>query len=157
MINPTTTKIGFIGTGVMGASMAGHLLAAGYKLHVNNRTKSKATDLLDAGAVWEATPGDVAAACDVTFSIVGFPPDVESVYLSETGLIASAKPGSILVDMTTSRPDLAANIAEAGRSKGVEVLDAPVSGGDVGARNGSLSIMVGGNRKTFDALGGLLR
>ncbi|NBB80687.1 MAG: NAD-binding protein [Verrucomicrobia bacterium] len=154
MIEPSPTKIGFIGTGVMGASMAGHLQGAGYELHVHNRTKAKAAKLLDAGAVWEATPGDVAAGCDVTFTIVGFPPDVEAIFLSESGLIASAKPGSILVDMTTSRPDLAMKIAEAGKSKGVEVLDAPVSGGDVGARNGTLSIMVGGNRDTFESLHG---
>lgn len=152
MIEPSTTKIGFIGTGVMGASMAGHLRAAGYGLHIHNRTKAKAAGLLEAGAVWEATPGDVAAVCDVTFSIVGFPPDVEAIYLSDSGLIESAKPGSLLVDMTTSRPDLAVKIAETGRSKGIEVLDAPVSGGDVGARNATLSIMVGGSRETFDAV-----
>lgn len=142
--------IGFVGTGVMGKSMAGHILEAGYRLHVHSRTRSKTGELVDKGAVWEDSPGALAAACDVIFTIVGFPPDVESVYLGEAGIIAKANPGSICIDMTTSRPDLAEQIATAGAEKGITVLDAPVSGGDTGAREARLSIMVGGEKQAFE-------
>lgn len=144
--------IGFIGLGVMGRSMAGHLLAAGHTLHVYTRTREKAVDLLARGAVWADSPAAIAQACDIVFTIVGFPQDVEAVYLGENGLVANAKPGAILIDMTTSKPDLAVRIAEAVAARGGRALDAPVSGGDKGAREGTLSIMAGGDRAAFDAV-----
>ena len=154
--SPNKTTVGFVGTGVMGAPMATHILNAGYTLYVHNRTASRAQALVEAGATFCETPGEVAAKCDVTFAIVGFPPDVESVFLGERGIVASAKPGSIVVDMTTSRPDLAQRIAKVASEKGVSALDAPVSGSDVGAQNGQLSIMVGGDESAFQAIAPLL-
>lgn len=148
--DPNSIKVGFIGTGVMGRPMAGQILKAGYPLYVYNRTASRAQTLVDAGATYCESPAAVAAACDVVFTIVGFPPDVEAVYLGDAGIVEAAKPGTILVDMTTSRPDLAKTIAEKATAKDVQVLDAPVSGGDVGAKSGSLSIMVGGDKAAFD-------
>jgi 3-hydroxyisobutyrate dehydrogenase len=148
MSNNNTT-IGFIGIGVMGKSMAGHLLKAGYPLHVYNRTRSKTDSLVAEGAGWEESPGAVAAASDVVITIIGFPQDVEAVYLGEDGIIAHAKPGAVLVDMTTSSPKLAVQIAEAAHARGLETLDAPVSGGDLGAREARLSIMVGGDESAF--------
>jgi 3-hydroxyisobutyrate dehydrogenase len=142
---PETKTVGFIGLGIMGQSMAGHILAGGYKLHVYNRSRAKAEALIERGAVWHDTPGEIAAVCDVVITIVGFPADVEAIYLAPDGLIAQAKPGTVLIDMTTSSPSLAQRIAETGAAKGVAVLDAPVSGGDVGARNAKLSIMIGGD------------
>jgi 3-hydroxyisobutyrate dehydrogenase len=142
--------IGFIGIGVMGRSMAGHLLSAGYPLHVYNRTQSKAQDLIDRGAQWQDSPGKVAAEADVIITIVGFPNDVEAVYLGEDGILANAKSGSILIDMTTSCPNLAAKIAGEAKAKGIGSLDAPVSGGDIGAREARLSIMVGGDEASFE-------
>jgi 3-hydroxyisobutyrate dehydrogenase len=142
---PETKTVGFIGLGIMGQSMAGHILAGGYKLHVYNRSRAKAEALIARGAVWHDTPGEIAAVCDVVITIVGFPADVEAIYLAPDGLVAQAKPGTVLIDMTTSSPSLAQRIAEAGAAKGVAVLDAPVSGGDVGARNAKLSIMIGGD------------
>lgn len=144
--------IGFIGTGVMGKSMAGHLLAAGYSLCVYNRTKSRAEDLLDKGAVWKATPKELAEASDVVITMIGFPRDVEEIYLGEDGLINHARPGTVLIDMTTSTPSLARRIAEEGEKKGIYVLDAPVSGGDIGAKNATLAIMVGGKEEVFQAV-----
>jgi 3-hydroxyisobutyrate dehydrogenase len=145
MANGEQTRVGFIGTGVMGASMAGHLLEAGHPLTVSSRTKEKAVHLLEAGAAWADTPRDVAAISDVTIAIVGFPADVRDVFLGEAGALAGASPGSVLVDMTTSEPSLAVEIADAASAKGVGAVDAPVSGGDVGAKNATLSIMVGGS------------
>jgi len=142
--------IGFIGIGVMGRSMAGHLLDAGYPLHVYNRTQSKAQDLIDRGAQWQDSPGKVAAEADVIITIVGFPKDVEAVYLGEDGILANAKSGSTVIDMTTSCPKLAANIAEQAAAKSIAALDAPVSGGDIGAREARLSIMVGGEAEAFE-------
>ncbi len=142
--------IAFIGTGVMGRSMAGHLLAAGHTLHVHNRTPAKAQPLLDAGARWHDTPGAAAAVADFVFTIVGFPQDVEATYFGPTGVIAAAKPGTVLVDMTTSSPALARRIAEAAAAQGLAALDAPVTGGDVGAREARLSIMVGGDEAAFE-------
>ncbi len=142
--------IGFIGTGVMGRSMASHLLDAGHTLHVYNRTKSKASDLLDRGATWQQTPAAIAEKCNVIFTIVGFPQDVEEVYFGEEGILGSLQAGSIVVDMTTSRPDLAVRIAEQAHSRDGLALDAPVSGGDTGAREGTLSIMIGGDREAFE-------
>lgn len=151
-VSPENTRIGFVGTGVMGNPMATHLLAADYSLSVHNRTPSRAQSLVDAGATFYETPGEVAAASDITFAIVGFPPDVESVFLGKGGIIESSSTGSIIVDMTTSRPDLAVTIAEKALAKGIHSLDAPVSGGDVGAKNGALSIMVGGEKEVFEAV-----
>jgi 3-hydroxyisobutyrate dehydrogenase len=142
--------VGFIGTGVMGSSMADHLLAAGNEVHVYNRTKSKAEKLIQAGAVWEDSPAEMASKCGVIFTIVGYPRDVEEVYLGKDGLIASAAEGSLLVDMTTSSPKLAERIWEAGRKKGISVLDAPVTGGDKGAREAKLTILAGGEKKDFE-------
>lgn len=145
-----TNILGFIGTGVMGASMAGHLLAAGNEVHVYNRTKERAMPLVGKGAVWEDTPADVAAKCDVVFTIVGFPKDVEEVYLGKNGLIENAKAGSVLVDMTTSSPKLARKIQAAGKKRSIGVLDAPVTGGDRGAREATLTIFAGGDKEDFE-------
>jgi 3-hydroxyisobutyrate dehydrogenase len=142
-------SIAFIGTGVMGRSMAGHLLKAGHTLHVFNRTKAKAQPLLDAGARWHDRAGAAAARADFVFTIVGFPADVEETYFGDGGVLASARHGSVLVDMTTSSPLLARRIAEAAAAKGLGALDAPVSGGDVGAREARLVIMVGGEPAAF--------
>ena len=142
--------VGFIGIGVMGRSMAGHLLDAGYSVHVYNRTQAKAQDLVDRGAQWQSSPGKVAAVADVIITIVGFPVDVESVYLGEDGVLAQARSGSLAIDMTTSCPNLASRIAQEAAAKGIEVLDAPVSGGDIGAREARLSIMVGGSVSGFE-------
>jgi 3-hydroxyisobutyrate dehydrogenase len=136
----------------MGAAMCRHLLAAGYQVTVTNRTPSRAEGLLDEGAAWAASPADVADASDVVFSMVGFPDDVRQVVLGPSGALSAARPGAVLVDMTTSEPTLAAQIAERAAERGVFALDAPVSGGDVGARNASLSIMVGGPIKVFEAV-----
>ena len=143
-------KIGWIGTGVMGGSMAGHLQAAGHDLYIFNRTRSKAESLLKDGAHWCEFPGEVAANSEIVFSIVAFPADVEEVYLGERGVLSTEGPCRALVDMTTSRPSLAQIIARAAAKKGIDSLDAPVSGGDIGARNGTLAIMVGGNKEAFD-------
>jgi 3-hydroxyisobutyrate dehydrogenase len=143
-------KIGWIGTGVMGASMAGHLQKAGHELYVFNRTKSKAKGLLDRGASWCDTPAKVASNSEIVFTIVGFPFDVEEVYLGEAGILAGEVPCKIVVDMTTSRPSLAQEIAAKAGEKGIESLDAPVSGGDIGAREGTLAIMVGGKKEAFE-------
>jgi 3-hydroxyisobutyrate dehydrogenase len=144
--------IGFIGIGVMGRSMAGHLLNAGYPLHVHNRTQAKAQDLLDKGAQWQDSPGKVAAVSDVIITIVGFPNDVEAVYLGDDGILTNAKAGSTVIDMTTSCPDLAQKIAEQAKTKGISSFDAPVSGGDIGAREARLSIMVGGDVEVFEKI-----
>ncbi|MCH2145167.1 MAG: NAD(P)-dependent oxidoreductase [Phycisphaerales bacterium] len=138
-------RLGFLGTGVMGASMAGHLLDAGHEVTVHTRTAAKAASLLDRGAVWAASPVEAAEGRDAVLSIVGMPSDVESVYLGEGGVLsASAVPG-LLIDMTTSTPTLARRIHAEAASRGGAAIDAPVSGGDVGARNATLSIMVGGD------------
>jgi 3-hydroxyisobutyrate dehydrogenase len=143
-------KLGWIGTGVMGNAMCGHLIAAGHQLSIYNRTKIKADNLVAKGAAWCASPHEVAKNSDIVFSIVGFPPDVESVLLGEHGVLAGARPGMIMVDMTTSSPELARTVfAEAGK-RSVSALDAPVSGGDVGAREATLAIMVGGERGAFE-------
>ncbi|MEZ6129405.1 MAG: NAD(P)-dependent oxidoreductase [Planctomycetaceae bacterium] len=151
-IAPGTTRIGWIGTGVMGASMCGHLIDAGFSATISTRTKAKAQPLLDRGATWADSPKAVAENSDVIFSIVGFPADVRSVLLGEDGALAGAAPGSVLVDMTTSQPTLAMEIHDAAKSKGVHSVDAPVSGGDVGAKNGTLSIMIGGDKDVVDSL-----
>lgn len=144
-------KIGFIGIGVMGESMARHLMAAGHELTVYSRTKAKAEALLTEGARWAETAGACAADQDAIITIVGFPKDVQEVYQSAHGILASAKPGAFVVDMTTTSPALWHSIAAEARSKGLRPLDAPVSGGDTGARNATLSIMVGGAQADYDA------
>lgn len=143
--------IGFIGLGVMGGSMAGHLLDAGYALKLYTRTQSKAQPLLDRGARWCATVAECAARCDAVLTMVGFPKDVEEVYFGTGGIVANAEPGAILIDMTTTDPALAVRIHEEAAARGLSALDAPVSGGDVGAKNATLSIMAGGEKEAFDA------
>jgi len=132
--------------------MAGHLLAGGYSLTVTTRTREKAAGLLEAGATWAETPADVARVSDVIFSMVGYPADVAEVLSGDTGALTTARAGCVIVDMTTSQPSLAVSIAEAASLKGVHVLDAPVSGGDVGARTAALSIMVGGPANVVEAV-----
>ncbi len=149
---PGKTRIGWIGTGVMGRWMCQHLIAKGYKATVYNRSKDKAQPLLDAGATWADTPKGVAQHSDVVFAIVGFPKDVREVFLGENGALNGSKSGSILVDMTTSEPSLACEIEAAGKANGVASVDAPVSGGDVGAKNAALSIMVGGDAAVVEAI-----
>ncbi len=152
-IVPGKTRIGWIGTGVMGASMCGHLIGAGFAATVYNRTKEKAQTLIDKGARWADNPKAVAEAADVIFTIVGYPADVRGVVLGPDGVLAGCSQGNIIVDMTTSEPSLAEEIARAAREIGVHSIDAPVSGGDVGAREARLSIMIGGNKEAVDALG----
>ncbi|EAF9898175.1 NAD(P)-dependent oxidoreductase [Listeria monocytogenes] len=142
-------KIGFVGTGVMGSSMAGHLLEAGYEVLVYTRTKIKAEDLHEKGALWIKTPGELANKVDILISMVGYPKDVEELYLGENGFLENLAVGTVAIDMTTSSPALAKKMAEFGREKGIGVLDAPVSGGDIGAKNGTLAIMVGGSEDVF--------
>jgi 3-hydroxyisobutyrate dehydrogenase len=143
-------KIAWIGTGVMGASMAGHLQKAGHELTVYNRTRSKADALLAGGAQWADTPAAASANAEVIFMIVGYPKDVEAVALGADGILSAAKPGAILVDCTTSSPALAQKVADAAKAKGIAALDAPVSGGDIGAKNATLSFMVGGDKTAFE-------
>lgn len=150
--SPGTTRIGWIGTGVMGRWMCEHCMTKGFSATVYNRSADKAQPLIDKGAKLAKTPKEVAAASDVVFAIVGFPKDVREVFLGEEGALAGAKPGTILVDMTTSDPTLAQEIYEAAKAKGVHALDAPVSGGDVGAKNAALSIMIGGDKDVVDAV-----
>jgi 3-hydroxyisobutyrate dehydrogenase len=163
---PGRTRIGWIGIGVMGSSMCAHILKAAspqYPTSVYNRTASKAAPLQALGAVWVGSPEEVADASDIVFSIVGYPADVRSVYLGDgsgqrEGVLARLRPGAVIVDLTTSEPSLAVEIARAAAAKGIAALDAPVSGGDVGARNATLSIMVGcDDVAAFDAVLPLLQ
>ncbi|MCA9291453.1 MAG: NAD(P)-dependent oxidoreductase [Phycisphaerales bacterium] len=149
-------RVGWIGTGVMGASMARHVLDAGHTLVVHTRTPARAAPLLEAGATWADTPASAADGADVVVSIVGYPDDVRATHLGPSGTLAADRLPRFLVDMTTSRPSLAAEIQAAARAKGVGAIDAPVSGGDVGARNATLSIMVGGDEADVDAVRPLL-
>jgi 3-hydroxyisobutyrate dehydrogenase len=142
---PQKTRIGWIGTGVMGHSMCGHLIAAGYPTTVYSRTREKAEALLAAGASWSESARDVAAVSDVIFTMVGFPQDVREVYLSDRGLLSGARRGTLFVDMTTTEPTLSREIHQRAVALGCNSVDGPVSGGDVGARNQTLSIMVGGD------------
>lgn len=151
-VAPQTHKVGFIGLGIMGKSMARHIMKGGYSLHVYSRTKAKCQDLVDEGAQWHDSPAGVAAAADVVITIVGYPKDVEDVYFGPDGILSTVKTGSYLIDMTTSKPTLAQKIYEAAKEKGAHALDAPVSGGDVGAREGKLAIMVGGDQDAFDTV-----
>src|SRR5215218_7989060 len=149
---PGQTRVGWIGTGVMGRWMCQHALQRGFSATVYNRSRDKAQPLIDLGAAFADSPKAVAERSDIVFAIVGFPRDVREVFLGPTGALAGSKPGTILVDMTTSDPTLAREIAAAAKAKGVGALDAPVSGGDVGAREARLSIMVGGEPNVFEAV-----
>jgi 3-hydroxyisobutyrate dehydrogenase len=146
------TRVGWVGTGVMGRWMCQHLMTKGYQATVYNRTKEKAQALIEQGAKWADTPKAVAEASDIVFAIVGFPKDVREVFLGKEGMLAGSKKGHVLVDMTTSEPSLAREIYEACKAKGVASLDAPVSGGDVGAKNAALSIMIGGDKEAVDGV-----
>jgi 3-hydroxyisobutyrate dehydrogenase len=141
--------IAFVGTGVMGRSMAGHLLAAGHPVHVYNRSREKAASLLEQGATWHASAGEAAGAADLVITMLGFPKDVEETYLGAGGIVARANEGALLIDMTTSSPVLGRRIAAAAAARGLSALDAPVSGGDIGAREARLVIMVGGEPAAF--------
>jgi 3-hydroxyisobutyrate dehydrogenase len=149
---PITTRIGWIGTGVMGSSMCVHLLTAGYRVTIHSRTKSKAQPLLDRGAQWAENPRAVMTQSDVVFTMVGFPQDVRTVYFDETGILAGTRAGMVLIDMTTTQPSLSREIAMAASSKGLSAIDAPVSGGDVGAKHAALSIMIGGDTTSVQAV-----
>lgn len=155
-IHPEKTKIGWVGTGVMGRWMCQHVMNLGYAATVYNRTKEKAEPLLDSGAIWADDPSKVAAASDVIFTIVGFPPDVREVYFGGNGILKGAKTGSVVVDMTTTEPSLAQEIYGQAGAQGVSSVDAPVSGGDVGAREARLSIMVGGDTEVVQTIMPLL-
>lgn len=147
----TPPPVGFIGLGVMGRSMAERLMAAYPDMHVHSRRKISAEPLLARGAVWHNTPAELAAVCPVIFTMVGYPYDVEEVYLGTHGIMQKAAAGTLCIDMTTSSPQLAAKIYAVAKTKHIDVLDAPVSGGDSGAQNGTLSIMCGGDKAAFDA------
>ena len=152
IVEPGKTRIGWIGLGVMGRSMCGHLIDRGFTATVHTRTRETADSVLAKGAQWADSPKSVAEQSDVVFSIVGFPQDVREVILGEEGVLAGGKSGDVVVDMTTSEPSLAAEIYEAAKARGVSSVDAPVSGGDVGARAARLSIMIGGDEDVVDAL-----
>ncbi len=143
-------KIGFIGIGVMGKSMVRHLMRHGYEVSVYNRTKAKAQEIIDEGALWCESAGECAKGQDAVITIVGYPKDVEQVYFGEDGILENARPGAYLIDMTTTSPQLSQRIFEKAKEKGLHALDAPVSGGDTGAKNGTLAIMVGGEKQAFD-------
>ncbi|MEA1004413.1 NAD(P)-dependent oxidoreductase [Bacillus velezensis] len=143
--------VGFIGLGVMGNSMATHILEAGYPVLVYTRTKQKAEEILNKGAVWQETVKDLSEKADIIITMVGYPSDVEEIYLGENGILRHAKEGTFVIDMTTSKPSLAKKIAEQAKEKSIHALDAPVSGGDIGARNGTLAIMAGGEKEAFEA------
>ncbi|QIW83565.1 MULTISPECIES: NAD(P)-dependent oxidoreductase [Bacillus] len=143
--------VGFIGLGVMGNSMASHILEAGYPVLVYTRTKQKAEEILNKGAVWQETVKDLSEKADIIITMVGYPSDVEDIYLGENGILRHAKEGAFVIDMTTSKPSLAKKIAEQAKEKSILALDAPVSGGDIGARNGTLAIMAGGEKEAFEA------
>lgn len=151
-MEPNNTKVGFIGIGVMGKSMASHIQQGGYEVHINTRTKSKAEELIGQGMIWHNEPAELAPLCDVIITMVGYPSDVEELYLGTRGLVHTSKPGAYLIDMTTSSPALAERIYEGAKNRDLHAIDAPVSGGDVGAQNAALSIMAGGDRAAFDAV-----
>lgn len=150
--SPMDRKIGFIGLGVMGHSMAMHLLSGGNTLYIYNRTRSKASELEAKGAIWCSSPSEVASESDVLFTIVGYPADVEAVYLGEKGILEGGRKGLICCDMTTTKPSLEIRIAKELAAKGIAFADAPVSGGDKGAREAALTIMVGADEATFSSL-----
>lgn len=143
-------RIAWIGTGIMGNSMAGHLLRAGHPVTVHSRTRAKAQGLLDAGAAWAGSPAEAARGAEIVCTCVGMPDEVEAVYFGAGGVLSALAPGQLLIDFSTSPPSLARRLAAEAMARGAEALDAPVSGGDIGARNAALSIMVGGERAAFE-------
>lgn len=147
-----STKIAFIGTGVMGSSVVKHLLHEGYAVTIHTRTKEKAQQLLDAGANWAETVGEAASKTDIIFTMVGYPTDVETIYFGDEGIFSASRQGQIVVDMTTSSPALAKRIAAEATIRGMASIDAPVSGGDIGAKNATLSIMCGGDKEIFEKI-----
>ncbi|MFE4132890.1 NAD(P)-dependent oxidoreductase [Peribacillus sp. YIM B13482] len=151
-VTKSNEVIGFIGLGVMGNSMAVNLLKAGFEVFVYTRTKEKASELLSQGAKWASSPKEIAQLANVIISMVGYPSDVEEIYFGENGLIENGKKGTHLIDMTTSTPSLAMRISEEAKKRGMQSLDAPVSGGDIGARDAKLTIMVGGDSEAFEAV-----
>jgi len=153
----SSLDIAWIGTGVMGSSMARHLMAAGHRLRVHTRTRERAQPLLEAGARWAQSPAEAAEGADVACSMVGYPEDVDAVHLTARGTLAAAKRPGLLIDFTTSSPAIARRVAEAAAAHGIESLDAPVSGGDVGARNAALSVMCGGSARAFERAAPILR
>ncbi|NRD77039.1 NAD(P)-dependent oxidoreductase [Bacillus sp. BRMEA1] len=152
MLTAQNSTIGFIGTGVMGKSMATHLLHAGYTVLVYNRTRTRTKELLENGAIWKDTVAEIASEAHIIITMVGYPQDVEEIYLGEKGILNHAKAGTYVIDMTTSSPILARQIFEVACGKGIHALDAPVSGGDIGAKKGTLAIMVGGEKQDFDTI-----
>lgn len=152
LTTPSATRIGWIGTGVMGWPMCQHLLQAGYRVTLFTRNRTKAVPILTKGATWADSPHAVAQRTDVLFTMVGFPQDVREVYFGNDGVLAGLRPGMIVIDMTTTEPSLACDIAEAAQAREADALDAPVSGGDVGARNATLSIMIGGAAHAVQAV-----
>ena len=146
------SRITFIGIGVMGGSMALNLLKAGHEITVYTRTKSKAEKLLSLGAKWEQSAAKASENAEIVISMVGYPRDVEEIYLGKNGVLSALKSGSTIIDMTTSSPKLAQKIYQLAKEKGIAALDAPVSGGDVGAKNGTLAIMVGGDKEVYDKM-----
>ena len=152
MDNLAEKVVGFVGTGVMGRSMAANLMKADITVCVYNRTREKAEDLIADGAIWKDTPGEVAKASDIVITMVGYPKDVEEVYFNANGLLANAQEGAYLIDMTTSSPALAKKIYQTAKDQGIFAMDAPVSGGDIGAREGTLSIMVGADKDAFEEM-----
>ena len=150
------TRIGWVGTGVMGLAMCGHLVERGYNCIVFNRTKEKARPLIEKGAAWVDSPRQAAEESDILFTMVGFPEDVREIYLGKGLILETVRPGAILVDMTTTEPALAQEIYHAAKLRGAFAVDAPVSGGDVGARHATLSIMTGGDREVVEAIGPIL-
>lgn len=156
MLDKKNTTIGFIGTGVMGKSMAAHLIQAGYSLLVYNRTKEKTDELVQMGATWKDTVAEVAREAKVIITMIGYPKDVETTYFGVSGILANAAGGSYVIDMTTSTPSLAKKIYQAAKETGIYALDAPVSGGDIGAKNAALTIMVGGDEAAFEAVSPIL-
>lgn len=145
-------SVGFIGTGVMGKSMIRNLLHAGYSVCIYTRTKEKALDLIEEGCIWKESPAEIAQSASCTITMVGYPQDVEEIYFGDNGLLLHSQPGAYLIDMTTSSPILAKKIAAAASAKGVHAIDAPVSGGDIGAKEGTLSIMAGAEKNDFEAV-----
>ena len=155
--HPSATRVGWIGTGVMGLSMCGRIMAKGYPVTIYTRTRSRAQPLLEKGAAWAESPASVADRSEIVCTMVGFPADVRDVYFSDTGVLRTAKSGTVLIDMTTTEPSLARAIYDAAKKKGVAAIDAPVSGGDTGARNGTLSIMAGGDQDVLERISPLLQ
>ena len=157
LISNENTRIGWIGTGIMGRPMCGHVLSGGYRTSIYNRTKSKAEELINKGAVWCTSPEEVAKNSDIIITILGYPEDVREVYFGKEGIFTSLKSGTVLVDMTTTEPSLSIEIYNKAKDKGVYAVDAPVSGGDVGAINAKLSIMVGGDEEIVSSIIPLLK